>query len=329
MSELPSLYVLLPAELSRALLALHFGEGTAEELLGAAEEKLHRENPGDAMKWANAIHALPNGDVTTDFARESPRLGQALASNLPKIESGLRELGPWRKGPFTVGGVEVDAEWRSNLKFERIEPHVNLEGCRVLDVGSGNGYYCLRALGAGAKVVLGIDPTWLYVAQFAALQKLMPPQPAWVLPFTLEDLPAAAAGFDYVFSMGVLYHRRAPLDHLRALHQRLKPGGTLVLETLVIDAELGPSLIPNGRYAGMRNVWQIPSTETLLSWLKACGYEHARIVDITRTLPAEQRATSWSSPHSLINVLDANDPARTIEGYPGPTRAVAIANSPG
>ena len=65
-----------------------------------------------------------------------------------------------------------------------------------------------------------------------------------VLPLALEDLPPGMTGFDTLFSMGVLYHRRAPLGHLRDLRRLLRPGGELVLETLVVEGDAGDVLVP-------------------------------------------------------------------------------------
>lgn len=76
------------------------------------------------------------------------------------------------------------------------------QGKRVLDVGCGNGYYQWRMLGAGADMVIGVDPNWLFFCQFQAVQQYLPELPAWHLPFALEDLPANLEGFDTVFSMG-------------------------------------------------------------------------------------------------------------------------------
>ena len=133
----------------------------------------------------------------------------------------------------------------------------------MLDVGCGNGYHCWRMLGAGARAVIGIDPTLLSVMQFQAIQRLTGNANIFVLPLGIEDMPYGLKAFDTVFSMGVLYHRRSPIDHLLELRDSLRPGGELVLETLVIDGKLGDTLVPQQRYAKMRNVWFIPSCETL------------------------------------------------------------------
>ena len=197
----------------------------------------------------------------------------------------------------------------------------------MLDVGAGNGYYALRMLGAGAARVIGVDPTLLYVMQFLALKHFLPGQPAWILPARLEDLPDTPGAFDTVFSMGVFYHLRDPIGHLGDLRGRLAPGGELVLETLVVEGDSRTLLTPADRYARMRNVWMIPSTGLLETWLQRTGFEQVRLVDVSRTTVAEQRSTEWMRFESLAQCLDPDDPGRTVEGYPAPLRAVLLARS--
>ena len=197
---------------------------------------------------------------------------------------------------------------------------------RVLDVGCGSGYHCWRMFGAGAKTVVGIDPLLLNVIQFQLIKALHGPAPVHVLPFGIEALPAGLKLFDTVFSMGVLYHRRSPIDHVLALKECLKPGGELVLETLIIDGKLGETLLPEDRYANMRNIWFIPSLATLESWLKRCGFDNIRVVDVTPTSGAEQRRTEWMPFHSLADFLDPHDATLTVEGLPAPKRAIVVAD---
>jgi tRNA (mo5U34)-methyltransferase len=239
-------------------------------------------------------------------------------------------LHPWRKGPFCLHGVRIDAEWRSDWKWARVADAVTpLAGRTVLDVGSGNGYYGFRALGAGADLVLGIDPTLRFVLQFLAVNQLIAADRCAVLPLSDDDLPALAATaehcFDTLFSMGVLYHRRDPVAHLERLRQCLRHRGELVLETLVVEGE--HALIPRDRYARMRNVHVIPTVPLLVRWLESAGFGAIRVADVTRTTADEQRATHWMRFQSLADFLDPQDPGRTVEGYPAPTRAVVIATS--
>ena len=132
-----------------------------------------------------------------------------------KIAQLLKGLHPWRKGPFNIMGVEVDSEWRSNLKWARLADKISpLAGRRILDVGCGNGYYLYRMMGAGARMALGIDPTRLFLYQFSALQNYLQQPNVHLLPLKSEHLSQLSfvsdSGFDTVFSMGVLYHRKSP-----------------------------------------------------------------------------------------------------------------------
>ena len=90
--------------------------------------------------------------------------------------------------------------------------------------------------GAGAAFVLVIDPSPRFYYQFHAVRHFVGDadgERTHFLPVGIEDVPAKLAAFDTVFSMGVLYHRPSPLDHLLQLKDALVPGGELVLETLV------------------------------------------------------------------------------------------------
>ncbi|NOT12439.1 MAG: tRNA 5-methoxyuridine(34)/uridine 5-oxyacetic acid(34) synthase CmoB [Methylococcaceae bacterium] len=299
-----------------------------EQLLKAFDKTRH----GTLPQWLSLIASLPAItpsirllDVDTLQIGRSDDLSDALKNQL---ESQLRFLQPWRKGPYQLFGLHIDTEWRSDWKWNRLKNHIApLEHRLVLDVGCGNGYHCWRMLGAGAKMVVGIDPLVLNVMQFHAIRRLYGDAPVYVLPMGLEDLPAGLNVFDTVFSMGVLYHRRSPIDHLLELKQCLKSGGELVLETLIIDGGLGEALVPEGRYANMRNVWFIPSCETLMVWMKRCGFVNIRLIDVTVTKVEEQRSTNWMTFNSLKDFLDPKNPAFTIEGLPAPKRAILIANA--
>jgi tRNA (mo5U34)-methyltransferase len=168
----------------------------------------------------------------------------------------------------------------------------------------------------------------LYVIQHQAIQHFANDSRVHVLPFALEDLPKDLSAFDTVFSMGVLYHRRSPFDHLYDLRACLRSGGELVLETLVIDGGEGKVLVPEGRYAKMRNVWFLPSVETMMAWLKKAGFVDVSCVDVTQTTVEEQRSTDWMTFESLADFLDQGNPNLTIEGYPAPRRALFVASSP-
>jgi tRNA (mo5U34)-methyltransferase len=295
------------------------------------QQRLAPEFHGDFAKWQAALQQLP---VVTpsiiDLDQAAVCVGEAAdlsAEQLAILESSLRQLHPWRKGPFELFGIHIDTEWRSDWKWDRLKHHISpLTGRNVLDIGCGSGYHCWRMRGDGARFVLGIDPTLLFVMQFNALQHYIRDPQVQVLPLGMEELPPVMACFDTVFSMGLLYHRREPQQHLQELKSCLREGGELVLETLVIDASHGDVLIPEGRYAQMRNVWAIPSVPTLIGWVQQSGFRDVHCVDVTVTTTEEQRRSDWMQFQSLTDYLDPTDQTKTIEGYPAPLRAIVIAS---
>ncbi len=302
-------------------------------------QRVVRDAPhGDWPQWQQALAQLP--DLGSGRVECRDGAIALVPENAPSPErsgellTALQALHPWRKGPYRIAGLMIDAEWRSDWKWERLLPHIDdLQGRLVLDVGCGNGYHCWRMAAAGARQVIGIDPTALFNAQFLAIRQLAKPMDTGlvegveVLPLGIEGLPAHLARFDSVFSMGVLYHRRSPIDHLTELHGALRPGGQLVLETLVVDGGADHVLVPRGRYAKMRNVWFIPSPAMLENWLLRCGYRAVRTVDIAATTSEEQRSTEWMRFESLADFLDPADTRLTIEGYPAPLRAILVAET--
>ncbi len=302
------------------------------EVLPAQISEWQRENlHGHFRDWYKSLEYLPLLEpqkldllhsVTADRDDISDRHRQG-------IEKLLRNLMPWRKGPYFLYGTHINTEWRSDWKWDRVLPHISpLAGRTVLDVGCGSGYHMWRMIGAGAHLVVGIDPMQLFLVQFEAVRKLLnDDRRAHMLPLGIEQLPALQA-FDTVFSMGVLYHRRSPLDHLLQLKNQLVSGGELVLETLVIEGDVNQVLVPGERYAQMRNVFFIHSAEALKSWLEKSGFVDVRIVDFALTTTEEQRRTDWMTSESLAEFLDPEDPSKTVEGYPAPLRAVLVATKP-
>lgn len=298
------------------------------QLASALDERTH----GDLARWRQAVDSLPDIIPGSWDVLDAVRIGDGndvSATDKQRLIEGLQQLHPWRKGPYQLFGVDVDTEWRSDWKWDRLKTHIApLHNRLVLDIGCGNGYHCWRMLGAGARLVIGIDPTILSVMQFQAIRRLyaMGDAAIHVLPLGVEQLPEGLRLFDTVFSMGVLYHRRSPIDHLMELKGCLRPGGEVVLETLVVEGNTNTVLVPEQRYAQMRNVWFLPSCEALMLWMRRCGYKNIRLCDVTKTSIHEQRSTEWMRFNSLTDFLDQENDALTCEGLPAPLRAIIVAN---
>lgn len=284
-----------------------------EHLEPLIRERLQGDAHGDLTSWRETLGRLRG-------------LGSEDSQTVREL---LLSLAPWRKGPFEFAGVSIDSEWRSDLKWDRLKDRITpLRGRAVLDVGCGNGYYTLRMQNAGARLVIGIDPTLLYVMQFYALEHFLQPESVFALPLRLDELPQNPHSFDTTFSMGVLYHQRSPIDHLRQLKGTLRQGGQLVLETLFVPGEEPCARTPTARYARMRNVWLVPTVSELVTWLQRTGFTAIEVIDKSLTTSDEQRSTEWMAFESLREALKPDDPNQTVEGWPAPRRVVVLAIAP-
>jgi len=298
---------------------------------GSDQFKLDPERHGDLARWQKALNALPTPSApTVDLNLSAPSSAfDQTADQQAALREQLQQLHPWRKGPFELGGIPIDTEWRSDFKWDRIAPFLHpLANRQVLDIGCGNGYFGWRLAGAGASLALGIEPSALFNVQFEACRKFYGNAPVHLLPVGIEAIPRNLGCFDTVLSMGVLYHRRDPLDHLLHLQQCLRAGGQLLLETLVVPGDATTVLVPQGRYARMRNVWFLPSADALCLWLERLGFKEVQCMDVNTTSTEEQRSTDWMRFESLPQCLDANDPSLTVEGLPAPRRAIISAVAP-
>ena len=299
--------------------------------LDAVTKKYQEYTHGEVEKWNELLASLPDLNTKSVDIKStvSIKSEHSLSDNhLNLLTQKLKQLHPWRKGPFNLFDIHIDTEWRSDWKWNRIKPHISsLKNRTVLDVGCGNGYHCWRMLGEQARFVLGIDPSQKFLTQFAIIQKYLGLNNCHLLPLGIEDMPSEMNknAFDSVFCMGVLYHRKSPIDLLYQLKNLLNEKGELILETLVVDGDENTVLVPSSRYAQMRNVWFLPSVKALELWLKKCGFKQINTIDINQTTTKEQRATEWMTFHSLENYLDNDDLNKTVEGYPAPKRATIIA----
>ncbi len=303
----------------------------SQHLPDQINEGLSEARWGDRPQWQQVLMNLPAIYPSRLDFRDGVTIGRrADCSDQTRahLQQTLMGLHPWRKGPLCLFDLEIDTEWRSDWKWQRLSPHIApLTGRHVLDVGCGNGYYCLRMSGAGAERVIGIDPSAKFVYQFYAIKHFCAHLPVDVLPLGIEQMPPGLRGFDTVFSMGVLYHRKDYQAHIAELHGCLKPGGQLVLETLILDSGQDELLVPEGRYAKMRNVWAIPSPPRVLNWLLRAGFSDPRLVDTNRTSVREQRSTDWMRFESLSDFLNPVNPVQTVEGYPAPVRGIFVAET--
>ncbi len=311
--------------------------GAVEALVAAINKRKIRH--GDLPRWRAALESLPPRDAGPVHVRDGRvcvgNAGMGTSSSKAsgsdeqeQLRKALLQFCPWRKGPFQIGDVFIDTEWRSDLKWDRVLPSLSsLQGRHVIDIGCGSGYHLWRMREAGAASALGVEPMLLYKYQFDVVQAYTQDPVVHCVPLTLEQLPDTLLACDTIFSMGVLYHAADPHAHLEALHARLRANGECVLETLVLN-DINASdteLTLTGRYARMRNIKLLPSVERVLRWMRDAGFLSPTAVSIETTRCTEQRRTEWMPYESLEQALDPNDRTLTVEGLPAPCRAVFVA----
>ena len=302
-----------------------------ERLRLIADEKLAIEK---FQIMEKAISKLPlASDLATppeiDLSGAEIKIGKANDLNQQQhdlLSAAIDALSPWRKGPFDIFGRYIDAEWKSNLKWDRISDALGeLRGRQILDLGCGNGYYMFRAAAQEPKSILGLDPSIQFYYVFEMMQRFLQLPSLQYERLGLEHLYVFDQAFDVAICMGVLYHHRSPVEILRNLKQTIRVGGFAIIESQSIDGEGSMALFPEDRYAKAWNVFFVPTKDCLVNWVKRSGFKNVEVISHTKVTVDEQRATKDMTWESLPNFLDSNDHNLTIEGYPAPYRTVVRA----
>ena len=187
--------------------------------------------------------------------------------------------------------IDIRMAQRLEMGSRRAAPERRSLAARVLDVGCGNGYYGWRMCAAGARCVIGIDPTLVYLMQYlAALRYLMPARPAFVnavLPARLEDAPAAMRVRYGVFDGRPLpppRSARAPARVARATAPGRRTGARNVdrRNGSIVGADTGGSLRAHAQRLADSG------SRTLLRWVESAAF----VSRASSTSPRRRRPNS-------------------------------------
>lgn len=264
----------------------------------------------------------------TDFSGPAPIIGkrdELTDVQFEGFKEALEDLRPWRKGPMELFGIDVDAEWRSDFKWQRVmnfleEKGISLQNKRIADIGCNNGYYMFRMLQHDPRLVIGFDPTMRYFMQFYFLNRMIKNSPLHFELLGGEDMPLYPKFFDMVFCMGILYHNVNPLGMLRGIYKSMAKDGVLIVESQGIPGEMPVALFPEDRYAKVRGTYFVPTVSCLVNWLTKANFKDIEVFHVHKLDNSEQRRTDWMRWESLDDFLDPENPEQTIEGYPAPLR---------
>ena len=236
-----------------------------------------------------------------------------------EIRSFAYSLRPWRKGPFKLFDTFIDSEWQSFMKYNLLEPYIDIIDKKVADIGCNNGYYMFRMLKHNPKKIVGFDPSPLFKTQFDFINHYIKSDIIYEM-LGVEHLDIYDEKFDVIFCLGVLYHRSDPIGTLKSLKKGLEKDGVLFLDTFMIDGDDDIALTPKSTYSKIPNIYFVPTIPALGNWCKRAGFKKVEVLEVKKTELDEQRATEWIEGESLNNFLDPNDPNVTVEGYPAPKR---------
>ncbi|MCK4974817.1 MAG: tRNA 5-methoxyuridine(34)/uridine 5-oxyacetic acid(34) synthase CmoB, partial [Sulfurimonas sp.] len=226
---------------------------------------------------------------------------------------------PWRKGPFKLFDTYIDAEWKSNIKYNLLRKHFSLKDKRVADIGCNNGYYLFRMQEDEPKLLVGFDPSPLYKTQFDFINHFVKSEIVYEL-LGVEHLEFYEEKFDTIFCLGVLYHRSDPVAMLKSLYKGLDKEGEVILDTFYIEGDDEMCLCPESSYSKIPNIYFVPTIKALQNWCLRAGFSAFEVLETSITEADEQRKTEWIEGQSLEDFLDPEDKTKTVEGYPAPAR---------
>lgn len=257
-----------------------------------------------------------SGSVIRAGRREELDDAQAARYN-----AALQTFCPWKKGPFELFGTHIDAEWRSDWKWERIEAHCQpLTGRKIADIGCHNGYFMFRMLEQNPDLVVGIEPVAKHWWNFQLIQNLVRSPKLYFELLGVEHMDLYPGFFDTIFCLGILYHHTDPVGLLRKMREALAPRGEIIIDCQGIPGTDPVALTPRSRYAKARGIWFLPTQSCLEHWITRAGFTKVKCFYGEPLSVEEQRRTDWADVDSLAEFLDPSNPTKTVEGYPAPWR---------
>lgn len=294
-------------------------------------------NATDMEKYREIMQSPQQEKVKEAFSLYFHTQNTTLAlQEIESLKALIFELRPWRKGPFCFYFLSenaengdqtpfyINSEWQSNKKMKLILQAIekigyNLQDKSVLDVGCNNGYYMFDLSLRGVRNITGIDPIAVFFLQFYFIYRLSGVSNCNFRLLGVQDIAKLRAKYDLILCLGVLYHRKEPLQTLKQLKSALQPKGVVLLETLIIQSDMPTCLCPYPTYAKMSNIFYIFSPKALQNLALRAGFKTCELISFSHTDNSEQRTTDFIYTQSLGDFLSQT---QTTEGYPPACRGI-------
>lgn len=146
-------------------------------------------------------------------------------------------------------GVVTPGISDSPAMLRALDLPADLTGCRVLDLGTRDGFFAFECERRGASEVVALDYMPPQGTGFPVASRLLASRVPYVQDNLYNLTPEKYGRFDVVLFLGVLYHLPDPMGALHLL--RKVSTRLLFLETLVIDEYL---LLSGGRRASIEQI---------------------------------------------------------------------------
>lgn len=156
---------------------------------------------------------------------------------------------------------------------------LDLEGKRVVDLGTSNALLAMEAERCGAGEVIAVDNTAENIDILNSI--IIPFTKSKIVPLkknVLEMNSETEGEFDVVIFSGLLYHLRYPFLAFKVLRDLIEDNGELILETAVMDDFNRKALLycpgpKDGPYRGRgANSCSFFNTRAVLETLEAFGF---------------------------------------------------------
>jgi SAM-dependent methyltransferase/predicted O-methyltransferase YrrM len=248
----------------------------SSEASGEIEDALQAIR-GDVARQLSQIGVAAHAQDLQQLPRFSADLPRELEpERVAELQREIAELEPWLQGPFLLAdNLVIPGLWRNDQRWQTLDEQIDdLQGKRVLDVGSNAGYDPFMFKLRGAEEVVACEP-FAFFRQMQFLESIYRSgidlrEIGW------QQLDSRELGrFDLIHCNGVLYHEPNPLGMLLRLRSMLADNGEMLFGSMLHgSAEQSEYIrfVPDA-YAGDKTWWFVPGRLAMRWMLEVTGFE--------------------------------------------------------